>query len=168
MFTSTECFLLSRSLPCCPSPLSPFTHSHTHSHSRTHTLSLALFSGGSNFSRPNAQTSARALPHTHMHANADVDLLHALAGAYFVPALGPAPRWCHFLDALTEEMEEQPSESVYDDYKFVTREELDKLNLSSLIGTKARSSSLCISVLSARVADSSSTSCAAHVLFALP
>lgn len=26
-------------------------------------------------------------------------------GAYFIPALGPAPRWCHFVDALTEEME---------------------------------------------------------------
>ena len=30
-------------------------------------------------------------------------------GAYFLPSLGPAPRWCHFLDNLTEEMEEAPS-----------------------------------------------------------
>ena len=27
-------------------------------------------------------------------------------GAYFVPSLGPAPRWCHFLDNMTEEMEQ--------------------------------------------------------------
>ena len=59
-------------------------------------------------------------------------------GAYFLPSLGPAPRWCHFLDAMTEEMEEAPaSQSLYDDYKFVTREDLEKLNLHSLIGTAA-------------------------------
>jgi len=57
-------------------------------------------------------------------------------GAYFIPALGPAPRWCHFLDALTEEMEENGTPTVYDDYKFVTREELEELNLGSLVGTK--------------------------------
>ena len=57
-------------------------------------------------------------------------------GAYFLPSLGPAPRWCHFLDAMTEEMEEAPaSQSLYDDYKFVTREELDKLGMASMIGT---------------------------------
>ena len=26
---------------------------------------------------------------------------------YFVPSLGPAPRWCSFLENLTEELEEQ-------------------------------------------------------------
>ena len=26
--------------------------------------------------------------------------------AFFVPALGPAPKWCSFLDNLTEELEE--------------------------------------------------------------
>ena len=45
-------------------------------------------------------------------------------GVYFVPALGPAPRWCHFIDALSEEMEEQATGALYDDYKFVRREEL--------------------------------------------
>lgn len=38
--------------------------------------------------------------------------------AFFVPALGPAPKWCSFLDNLTEELEEQ-SAGVYEDYKFV-------------------------------------------------
>jgi hypothetical protein len=59
-------------------------------------------------------------------------------GAYFVPSLGPAPRWCHFLDAMTEEMEEASTQtSLYDDYKFVTRDELSKLGLDSLVGTGA-------------------------------
>lgn len=57
-------------------------------------------------------------------------------GAYFVPALGPAPSWCHFLDNLTEEMEEQASATIYEDYKFVTREELERLQLDSLVGSK--------------------------------
>ena len=47
-------------------------------------------------------------------------------GAYFTPSLGPAPRWCHFLDNLTEEMEEANETSVYDDYKFVTRDDLER------------------------------------------
>jgi len=54
---------------------------------------------------------------------------------YYTPALGPAPKWCSFLDSLTEELEEQTAPTVYDDYKFVTRDELEKLGMSSLIGT---------------------------------
>ena len=57
-------------------------------------------------------------------------------GCYFVPALGPAPKWCSFLENLTEEMEEQKRETLYDDYRFVTREELNTLGLEHLIGTK--------------------------------
>ncbi|VDM61249.1 unnamed protein product [Angiostrongylus costaricensis] len=49
---------------------------------------------------------------------------------FFIPALGTAPKWCHYLETITEELEE-----IYDDYKFVTKEELDKLGLSNLIGT---------------------------------
>ena len=56
-------------------------------------------------------------------------------GVYFVPALGPAPRWCHFIDALSEEMEEQATGALYDDYKFVRREELTALGLDALVGT---------------------------------
>lgn len=55
--------------------------------------------------------------------------------AYFVPQLGPAPRWCSFLDNLTEEMEENPTQTTYDNYKFVTRKELSALGLDKLIGT---------------------------------
>ncbi|KAJ1931973.1 Small ribosomal subunit biogenesis, partial [Kickxella alabastrina] len=38
--------------------------------------------------------------------------------SYFVPQLGPAPRWAGFLENLTEEMEESAKQTVYDDYKF--------------------------------------------------
>ena len=55
--------------------------------------------------------------------------------AYYVPSLGPAPRWCSFLDNLTEELEENPETAIYDDYKFITRKELVTLGLDHLIGT---------------------------------
>jgi ribosome biogenesis protein ENP2 len=55
--------------------------------------------------------------------------------AYYVPALGPAPRWCSFLDGLTEELEEKEAATVYDDYKFVTKEEVDSLGIGNLVGT---------------------------------
>jgi len=56
-------------------------------------------------------------------------------GTYFIPALGHAPKWCAFLENLTEEMEESNSTTLYDDFKFLTPAELDKLNASHLIGT---------------------------------
>jgi ribosome biogenesis protein ENP2 len=43
---------------------------------------------------------------------------------YFIPQLGPAPRWASFLENITEEMEDQTTRSVYEDYKFVERNEL--------------------------------------------
>jgi ribosome biogenesis protein ENP2 len=46
--------------------------------------------------------------------------------SYYIPALGPAPKWCPFLDNLTEELEENPNTTIYDDYKFVTRKDLEK------------------------------------------
>ncbi|KAM6459783.1 nucleolar protein 10 isoform 1-T1 [Liasis olivaceus] len=54
---------------------------------------------------------------------------------YYIPVLGPAPKWCSFLDNLTEELEENPETTVYDDYKFVTRKDLENLGLSHLIGS---------------------------------
>eukprot|EP01048_Picozoa_sp_COSAG05_P006109 COSAG05_NODE_381_length_10519_cov_17.942131_9_plen_653_part_00 len=54
---------------------------------------------------------------------------------FYVPDLGVAPRWCRFLDNLTEELEEEEVSSVYDDYKFVTKEELGALGLTNLVGT---------------------------------
>ncbi len=54
---------------------------------------------------------------------------------YFVPQLGPAPRWCSFLEGLTEELEESTNNSVYEDYKFVTKLELEELGATALVGT---------------------------------
>lgn len=65
--------------------------------------------------------------------------------AYYVPALGLAPAWASYLDSLTEELEEgaAPIEGgsggagtgVYDDYRFVTRDELAGIGLGHLVGT---------------------------------
>ena len=70
---------------------------------------------------------------------------------YYIPALGLAPQWASYLDSLTEELEEGASSAamtgaaasgsssssagVYDDYRFVTRDELASLGLSHLVGT---------------------------------
>ena len=65
--------------------------------------------------------------------------------SFFIPQLGPAPRWCSFLDNLVEEMAEDPNDpsaftkqgvgEIYDNFKFLTTQQLDTLNLSHLIGT---------------------------------
>lgn len=65
--------------------------------------------------------------------------------AFFIPQLGPAPKWCAFLDNLVEEMAEDPSDpssfngarkagEVYDNYKFLTVPQLRQLNIEHLIG----------------------------------
>lgn len=56
---------------------------------------------------------------------------------YYIPQLGPAPRWASFLENITEEMEDQTTRSVYEDYKFVERSELRTLGLDHLVGTPA-------------------------------
>ncbi|PPR02208.1 hypothetical protein CVT26_012100 [Gymnopilus dilepis] len=56
---------------------------------------------------------------------------------YYIPQLGPAPRWASFLENITEEMEDQTTRSVYEDYKFVERSELKNLGLDHLVGTPA-------------------------------
>ncbi len=65
--------------------------------------------------------------------------------SFFIPRLGPAPKWCSFLDNLVEEMAENPDDpnaftsqtagNVYDNYKFLTTQQLKSLNLAHLIGT---------------------------------
>lgn len=42
---------------------------------------------------------------------------HKNMNAYFIPELGPAPKWCHFLDTIAEELEESEQTVMYDDYK---------------------------------------------------
>lgn len=55
--------------------------------------------------------------------------------AFYVPHLGPAPKWCSFLDNITEELEEKPTDAVYSNYRFITRDDVAKLNLTHLIGS---------------------------------
>ncbi|GLD92715.1 hypothetical protein PINS_up001294 [Pythium insidiosum] len=55
--------------------------------------------------------------------------------SYYIPELGIAPKWCSFLDSLTEELEEEAQSTVYDDYKFVTRKEITTFGLEHLVGT---------------------------------
>ncbi|KAH9318356.1 hypothetical protein KI387_020125, partial [Taxus chinensis] len=55
--------------------------------------------------------------------------------SYFIPSLGPAPKWCSYLENLTEELEEGAQTTIYDDFKFVTKEDIERLNLTNLIGT---------------------------------
>ncbi|KAL4919881.1 WD40-repeat-containing domain protein [Aspergillus aurantiobrunneus] len=64
--------------------------------------------------------------------------------SFFIPQLGPAPKWCSFLDNLVEEMAEDPNDpsafnasqagAVYDNYKFLTLPQLRTLSLDHLIG----------------------------------
>jgi len=54
---------------------------------------------------------------------------------FYIPSIGPAPRWASFLDSLTEELEESRTATVYDDYKFVTLSDLQDLGLDHLIGS---------------------------------
>lgn len=66
--------------------------------------------------------------------------------SFFIPQLGPAPKWCSFLDNLVEEMAEDTEEpnafgnyraagEVYDNYKFLTLPQLRQLNMDHLVGT---------------------------------
>ncbi|ORY75408.1 WD40-repeat-containing domain protein [Protomyces lactucae-debilis] len=87
-------------------------------------------------------------PHTSIEPPNDINDVQPVPGSglifvanegipmhtFYVPSLGPAPRWCSFLDNLTEELEETEA-SVYANYKFVTRKELDDLGLQHLVGT---------------------------------
>lgn len=64
-------------------------------------------------------------------ANEDKKML-----SYYLPALGPAPKWASFLDRIVEELEESTSNNaIYEDFKFVTEKELNELGLEHLIGT---------------------------------
>lgn len=65
--------------------------------------------------------------------------------SFLIPQLGPAPKWCSFLDNLVEEMAEDPNDpnafnsqkagDIYDNYRFLTIQQLQSLNLAHLVGT---------------------------------
>ncbi|KAK5113272.1 hypothetical protein LTR62_003609 [Meristemomyces frigidus] len=66
--------------------------------------------------------------------------------AFFIPQLGPAPKWCAFLDNVVEEMAEDTEDpnafsstrsgagEIYDNYKFLDMKQLRELSLDHLIG----------------------------------
>ncbi|KAI0990284.1 hypothetical protein GJ496_004350 [Pomphorhynchus laevis] len=61
---------------------------------------------------------------------------------FFIPSIGPAPKFCSFLDNLVEQLQETKEyknsenvSAVYDNFKFLTRNEMDNLGISSFIGT---------------------------------
>lgn len=59
--------------------------------------------------------------------------------SYYCPSMGKAPRWCSFLDNITEELEEKKalnSDEVFQDFRFLTRDELNEIGGQSLIGSR--------------------------------
>lgn len=64
--------------------------------------------------------------------------------AFFIPQLGPAPRWCSFLDNVVEEMADDPNDpaafgsnkagEVYHNHVYLTLPQLQALALDHLIG----------------------------------
>ncbi|KAF2860525.1 hypothetical protein K470DRAFT_216855 [Piedraia hortae CBS 480.64] len=67
--------------------------------------------------------------------------------AFFIPQLGPAPKWCAYLDHRVEEMAEDAEDpnafvpdkrvgEIYDNYVFLDMEQLRELQLDTLLGQK--------------------------------
>ena len=73
--------------------------------------------------------------------------INQLLKLFLFQSLGPAPRWCSFLDNLTEELEENPEPTIYDDYKFVTTKDLDNLGMCSHVTYPFMSCDLTILVM---------------------
>lgn len=101
-----------------------------------------------NASKP-AENIATITPNVHAGDLNDVHLIPGTGlilsaneatrcNAWYVPELGVAPKWCSFLDVLTEEADEEATggKGTYEDFKFVDQAELERLGLSHLIGTQ--------------------------------
>lgn len=58
---------------------------------------------------------------------------------FFIPSIGPAPKFCSFLDNIVEQLQEKEKSredtDLYDNFKFLTRTEMDTIGISSFIGT---------------------------------
>ena len=57
-------------------------------------------------------------------------------GCYFIPQLGPAPKWVPYIENITEELEEEEKKVIYDEYKFVSKQQVYELGCENLISTK--------------------------------
>jgi len=60
---------------------------------------------------------------------------HTKICSYYIPDMGPAPEWSSWLDNLTEEIEVKDNKTIYQDYQFLTKDELSKLGVEKLIGS---------------------------------
>merc|ERR1712118_173342 len=56
---------------------------------------------------------------------------------YFVPSLGPAPRWCSFLEGLTERVDLEAYTKSQENYKILTRKDATKLGLFRTRGARS-------------------------------
>lgn len=57
---------------------------------------------------------------------------------YYAPALGNAPKWCAFLDSVVEDVDENAkkhNDEIYENFKFISIEQLHEIGGSALIGT---------------------------------
>ncbi|KAK4689112.1 ribosome biogenesis protein ENP2, partial [Tremellales sp. Uapishka_1] len=90
--------------------------------------------------------------HLSLHPPAPLNDMHAVPttgvvfvacesapmSAYYIPEIGPAPKWASFLDSVTEELADDlqgAGKGAYSDFKFVDKAELETLGLTHLIGT---------------------------------
>ncbi len=47
-----------------------------------------------------------------------------------------APKWCTFIENITEELEEDMNQVVYDDFKFLTHDEVERLGILKKINVR--------------------------------
>ena len=50
--------------------------------------------------------------------------------------MGPGPKWIPYVDNITEELEEDHIKMIYDEYKFVSKQEVEDLGCENLINTR--------------------------------
>jgi ribosome biogenesis protein ENP2 len=54
---------------------------------------------------------------------------------FFLPSLGPAPKWCSFLEDLTQELDGESNNNGYADFIFLTSTAVENIGLMHLVGT---------------------------------
>ena len=59
----------------------------------------------------------------------------AKLGAIYVPTLGPVPKFCQFIENVTEELEDTKTDKQIENMKFVTYDELIAADFKELIGS---------------------------------
>lgn len=92
------------------------------------------------WSRATGKTLASVEPPFRANAFTDDEGMLFIGGdarnvkSYYVPELGKIPRWCSYLEGSTEEMVELKKATYFENYKFVTEEQLNALKLQAEVG----------------------------------